>query len=344
MRGAEGSTTHHIHTTDSSRLPFRAADSVDLTITSPPYPMIAQWDSEFGTDPKVAAALAREDGNAAFEAMHKQLDAVWRQVARVTKPGGFACVNIGDATRSIGGSFQLFANHVRVTSAFLQLGFVCLPPIVWRKETNAPNKFMGSGMLPAGAYVTLEHEHVLVLRKGAARVFGTAAERRRRRQSAVFWEERNQWFSDLWTFKGARQGKGSDRTGAFPFELAFRLVHMYSVRDDVVLDPFLGTGTVCLAAAAGRRNSIGIERDRKRSAAAQRLLLSEARTATTRVRARLDAHRRFVRGGTRELRYRNESLGAAVMTRQETDLRLDRVVAIKQGDGDMLIASHLPLP
>ena len=344
MNGAEATTTHQVHTADSARLSFLRAGSVDLTVTSPPYPMIKQWDAEFAADPKVAAALAAEDGPAAFEAMHRQLDAVWRQVARVTRPGGFACINVGDATRSIGGSFRLFANHVRVTTAFLRLGFVCLPPIVWRKETNAPNKFMGSGMLPAGAYVTLEHELILVLRKGAPRTFDGAAERRRRRQSAVFWEERNQWFSDLWTFKGVRQGKGADRTGAFPFELAFRLVHMYSARGDVVLDPFLGTGTVCLAAAAGRRNSVGVERAPKRAANARQVLLGGAREASRRTKARLESHRRFADSGARELRYHNDALGMPVMTRQETDLRLDQVVGIEEGEGEALVALHAPLP
>ena len=344
MSGSDATTTHQVHAADAARLPFLRAGSVDLTVTSPPYPMIKQWDAEFAADAKVAAALSAEDGAAAFEAMHRQLDTVWRQVARVTRPGGFACVNVGDATRSIGGFFQLFANHVRVTTAFLRLGFVCLPPIVWRKETNAPNKFMGSGMLPAGAYVTLEHELILVLRKGVPRAFDGAAERRRRRQSAVFWEERNQWFSDLWTFKGVRQGKAGDRTGAFPFELAFRLVHMYSVRGDVVLDPFLGTGTVCLAAAAGRRNSVGVERDPTRAANARALLLNGAREASRRSRARLEAHRRFAGSGARELRYHNEALGTPVMTRQETDLRLDHLVTIEEGAGEGLVAHHAPLP
>ena len=325
-------------------MPFLRTGSVDLTVTSPPYPMIAQWDAEFAADPRVDAALAVEDGAAAFEAMHRQLDSVWRQVARVTRPGGFVCINVGDATRSIGGSFQLFVNHVRVTTAFLRLGFVCLPPIVWRKETNAPNKFMGSGMLPAGAYVTLEHEHVLVLRKGVPRVFDTAAKRRCRRQSAVFWEERNQWFSDLWTFKGVRQGKAKDRSGAFPFELAFRLVHMYSVRSDVVLDPFLGTGTVCLAAAAGGRNSVGVERDPKRATNARKVIVGGVREAGRRSKARLDAHRCFVDSGARELRYDNDALGLPVMTRQETDLRLDQLVEFEEAEGEALVARYAPLP
>ena len=54
--------------------------------------------------------------------------------------------------------FCLYPNHARILNYLLDIGFSALPDILWRKQTNAPNKFMGSGMLPAGAYVTLEHE------------------------------------------------------------------------------------------------------------------------------------------------------------------------------------------
>jgi DNA modification methylase len=90
--------------------------------------------------------------------MHKELDKVWKNIAGAVKEGGIVCINIGDAVRSINREFKLYSNHSRIISAFLNLGFNALPDILWRKQTNSPNKFMGSGMLPPGAYVTLEHE------------------------------------------------------------------------------------------------------------------------------------------------------------------------------------------
>ena len=69
-----------------------------------------------------------------------------------------------------------------------------MPAILWRKPTNAPNKFMGSGMLPPNAYVTLEHEYILMFRWGAKREFSQEEQKRSRRESAYFWEERNGWF------------------------------------------------------------------------------------------------------------------------------------------------------
>ena len=141
------------------------------------------------------------------------------------KAGAIACINIGDATRSIGDRFQLFANHSRIQSKFMEIGFDVLPAILWRKQTNAPNKFMGSGMLPAGAYVTLEHEYILIFRKGGKRIFDLPEEKKRRRQSGYFWEEWNRWFSDIWDFKGTGQGINGQnlrsRSAAYPFLLPF---------------------------------------------------------------------------------------------------------------------------
>jgi modification methylase len=74
---------------------------------------------------------------------------------RILIPGGIMCINIGDTTKTIDNKFCLYSNHSRILTHCLSLGFDNLPNIIWRKQTNAPNKFMGSGMLPVGAYVTL---------------------------------------------------------------------------------------------------------------------------------------------------------------------------------------------
>ena len=156
-------TTHKVIFGNSANMNTIPSGSIDLVITSPPYPMIEMWDEMFSEQsPEVANALQNEYGNLAFELMHQELDKVWNEVFRVLKYGGIACINIGDATRTIGGTFQLYSNHSRILSYCLKTGFVALPEILWRKQTNAPNKFMGSGMLPPSAYVTLEHEFILI--------------------------------------------------------------------------------------------------------------------------------------------------------------------------------------
>ena len=232
--GNETVTEHRVWMEDASSMESVEDQSVDLVVTSPPYPMIQMWDEHFNAaDSLIGEAIAQSNSAVAFERMHQCFDPVWRALLRVLKPGGIACINIGDATRSIDGHFQLFANHARVISSLISLGFQHLPSIIWRKPTNAPTKFMGSGMLPPGAYVTLEHEYILIFRKGGKRTLSQDHEKLARRNSAYFWEERNAWFSDIWTdLRGTAQlldqNGGRMRSGAFPLELAYRLINMFS--------------------------------------------------------------------------------------------------------------------
>ncbi|MDA8405043.1 MAG: site-specific DNA-methyltransferase, partial [Desulfobacteraceae bacterium] len=202
------------------------------------------------------------------------------------------------------------------------------PAVIWRKQTNAPNKFMGSGVLPAGAYVTLEHEYILILRKGGKRSFDTNEERAHRQESALFWEERNQWFSDVWMdLKGARQDllekDVRKRSGAFPFELPYRLINMYSVRGDRVLDPFMGTGTTMLAAMAAGRNSIGFELDAQFADITERQVSGIVDYANTLIRERLARHEAFANARIKEkgpFKHVNGPYGFPVVMNQEKSL------------------------
>jgi modification methylase len=346
MTGFE--TSHRVIAGDARALPEVLDASVHLVVTSPPYPMIEMWDGTFGAlDPAVAAALAAGEWDGAFELMHGALDRAWAECARVLVPGGLACVNVGDATRTAGGDFRLFPNHARVIAGMARAGFSALPDILWRKPTNAPNKFMGSGMLPPGAYVTYEHEHVLIFRKGPKRAFASAAEKAARRRSAYFWEERNVWFSDVWTdLLGARQelgdGEARARSAAFPFELPWRLIQMFSVFGDTVMDPFAGLGTKLAAALASGRSSIGVERDPALVPLVEAALRRAPAAGNARVAARLDAHGEFVAGRVRDGRppaHVNRTYGFPVVTSQEADLELAETVSV-EGSGRSFVARH----
>jgi modification methylase len=329
---------------DARRLAGLADRSIDLVVTSPPYPLVEMWDAGFAADdPRVADALDAGDGPAAFEFMHEALDAAWAACARALKPGGFLCVNVGDATRTLGGIFRLYPNHARILEAFRRLGLTTLPDVLWRKQTNAPNKFMGSGMLPCGAYVTYEHEYVLIARKGAARTFDGPDQKTLRRESAYFFEERNVWFSDLWQdVKGARQEVGEadarERSAAFPFEIPYRLILMYSVVGDAVLDPFAGVGTTLAAAAAAGRFGVGYERERAMTSIATRAIVASAELGRARARRRLLDHAAFLERraerGKDPPKHRNEPHGVPVVTGQETRLRVLEPASIASiGDG-----------
>ncbi len=325
-------STHFKHIRNAADMAPLKDNSVDLVVTSPPYPMIEMWDDCFiRQDSGVFGALTRGGGWTAFERMHALLDSVWDEVCRVMKPGRFACINIGDAVRKTGDDFGLFPNHSRIISAMVKRGLTPLPAILWRKQTNAPNKFMGSGMLPAGAYVTLEHEYILIFRKGSKRDFETGSERQARRESAIFWEERNQWYSDIWyDLKGTRQALSTsrvrNRSGAFPFELPYRLISMYSVAGDTVLDPFSGIGTTALAAMTAGRSSISFEIEADFAG----LIPDEAGAmdgvigfSNRVIQSRIDRHASFaeerIQSG-KPMKYINRHYGFPVVTRQETDL------------------------
>ena len=343
-------TRHRIVVGDSRDLEDVDDDSVELVVTSPPYPMIEMWDDLFtDLDPEVGDALEAGRGAEAFESMHGALDEVWSEVARVLVDGGLACINVGDATRKVDGSFRVYQNHSRIVDAFEALGFDPLPEIVWRKPTNSAAKFMGSGMLPPNAYVTLEHEYVLVFRNGGQpRQFEPGADRRY--SAAYFWEERNRWFSDVWTdisgeFQALERGALRDRSGAYPFEIPYRLVNMYSVYGDTVLDPFWGTGTTSLAALVAGRNSVGYELQEEFTRVFEDRVGEAPELSRDVVGKRLAAHREFVRDRRDAgdgFEYESDVYDFSVTTKQERQLRLYAVDRVEATDGGYL-ALHEPV-
>lgn len=333
-------TTHRLFFQPAQDMSAIADASVNEIVTSPPYPMIKMWD-EILASQNATFADAMNGGlvDVAFEAAHQELDKVWKECYRVLAPGGFLCINIGDATRTIKGEFQLFNNHSRIVKACLEIGFNNLPNIIWRKQTNSPNKFMGSGMLPCGAYVTLEHEYILIFRKGSKREFKNGEEKTTRKNSAFFWEERNVWFSDVWDFKGAKQkianSESRDRSAAYPFEVPYRLINMYSQYGDTVLDPFFGLGTTMLAAMTSGRNSIGFEIDNKlKSSIINNLNGVGVANLNRIIRTRFDKHVEFVKSRATEkgpLKHDNSILDTEVMTSQEEELEFHYLTQIDTG-------------
>ena len=346
-------TTHKIIFKNSKNMNGLADESIDLVVTSPPYPMIEMWDQIFaGQNQKIGEALKKKDGPSAYELMHQELDKVWDELYRVLKDGGIACINIGDATRTINNHFALYTNHSRIHTYMQKIGFSALPAILWRKQTNAPNKFMGSGMMPPGAYVTLEHEYVLLLRKGNKKEFKTNEDKKLRRESSFFWEERNIWFSDVWMdLKGTSQNlfdtKTRGRSAAYPFELPYRLITMFSIKGDTVLDPFFGIGTTMYAAMATARNSVGYEIDPN----LRQQIISQSSGIVSfsnkRIEERLEKHLAFVddRFKTKgKFKYTNDHYLFPVMTRQETDLTINELLDVHQMGSDSFEVSYSDNP
>ncbi len=267
-------THHKVILGNSQQMTEISSGSVELMVTSPPYPMIAMWDELFfKADPNIASLFQKLDADSGdgiarqiYTAMHNYLAKVWAETYRVLLDGGIACINIGDATRTVNGRFQLFPNHSRIIEVCEKIGFTTLPYVLWKKPTNKPSykgkgAFLGSGFLPPNAYVTLDCEFILVFRKGKLRKFEPKDVLRY--ESAFTKEQRDEWFSQIWSVKGTRQTASEleRRTAAYPQEIAERLIRMFSVKGETVLDPFLGSGTTTKIAMQNERNSIGYETD-----------------------------------------------------------------------------------
>ena len=334
---AERETTHRIMAIDSRDMTRIPDDTVQLVVTSPPYPMIRMWDQTFADlNPEISAEMKKNNWNTVFDLMHKELDKVWAECDRKLTEGGIVCINIGDAVRTDDGKFRMYPNHSRIIQTFLGLGYTMLPDIHWRKPTNAPTRFMGSGMYPTGAYVTYEHEYILVFRKGDKRTY-TETEKATRQESAYFWEERNVWFSDLWEINGAKQAtnataKGRKRSAACPLEIPYRLVQMYSLKGDTVLDPFTGTGTTNLACLLTERNSIGCEINRDMAQAARDKTNIPVKEANKIIRRRLYQHNKFIESQPERIRkncYTNTVHDMPVKTQQETKLIIRETTRIE---------------
>lgn len=308
--------------------------------------MVSMWDEMFSMqDFSVREALMKRNGKEAFFAMHRILDSIWEECDRVLIDGGFICINIGDATRKIDDVFQLYPNYLKVTEFFFQRGYSVLPDIIWHKPSNAPNKFMGSGMLPAGAYVTYEHEHILIFRKGKGREFSPES-KKVRQKSACFFEERNAWFSDIWEVRGVQQKlkkSGRSRSAAFPFDIPYRLISMYSIEGDTVLDPFGGIGTTVLSAMASQRNSIIMEIDSSVRDSAFSFIEESCVKLNSVIEKRLRDHVSYVESLSSEKKekcYRNRPHGFPVKTRQETEIRIDKIESIRR-NGDFFDVGYL---
>ena len=175
------------------------------------------------------------------------------------------------------------------------------------------------------------------MRKGSKREFKAEDDKQNRRESALFWEERNIWYSDVWTdIKGAEQKLPAAvsrlRSAAFPFDLAYRLINMYSVKSDVILDPFLGTGTTTAAAMASGRNSIGVEIDESFQHALCPVAHHIVDFSNGYLHDRLLRHYAFIENriqNSGQLKYTNKYYGCPVVTSQERFILLNNLEAVQ---------------
>jgi len=223
-------------------------ESVHLVVTSPPY-----WQlKDYGNGSQIGF-------NDTYEDYINNLNLVWNECYRVLHNGCRLCVNIGDQfARSVYyGRYKIIPIREEIIKFCETIGFDYMGAIIWQKVTTCNTTggatIMGSFPYPRNGIIKLDYEFILIFKKLGE---PPKVSRETKEKSKLTTEEWNKYFSGHWNFAGERQDK---HLAMFPEELPKRLIKMFSFVGDTVLDPFLGSGTTCLAAKNLNRNSVGYE-------------------------------------------------------------------------------------
>ncbi len=245
-------TIHRLISGDARELSFIDDESVHLVITSPPYWILKRYNECDGQ-------LGHIEN---YESFLKELTSIWQQCYRILVPGGRLICVVGDVclSRKKFGRHVVVPLHADIAVACRKIGFDNLNPIIWYKISKASYEVAGgSGFFgkpyEPNAIIKNDIEFILMQRKPGGYRKPTATQRQ---ESMIDKKDYGEWFQQIWRIPGASTKK---HPAPFPYELAYRLIRMFSFTDDTILDPFSGSGTSMLAAMKSGRNSIGIEID-----------------------------------------------------------------------------------
>lgn len=205
--------------------------SVHLMITSPPYNASKDYDQDLSL-PEYLELLKN----------------VWQETYRVLVPGGRACINVANLGRK-----PYIPLHTFIIDLMLDTGFLMRGEIIWDKGSSASQSTAwGSWQSASNPVLRDVHEYILVFSKHTFQRTGD------RKDNSISKDEFLEWTKSVWTFP-AISAKKIGHPAPFPEELPHRLIQLYSFTEDIVLDPFVGSGSTCIAAMRDNRRFIGYD-------------------------------------------------------------------------------------
>jgi DNA modification methylase len=206
-------------------------NSVHLMICSPPYNASKEYDQDLSLEEYLGF-----------------LKRVWEETYRVLVPGGRACINVANLGRK-----PYIPLHSYIIEQMQHAGYLMRGEIIWNKAaSSSPSTAWGSWRSAANPVLRDVHEYILVFSKSNFR------RAPRKRESTITKEAFLEWTKSVWTFPAVSARKVG-HPAPFPEELPHRLIQLFTFMGDVVLDPFAGSGTTCLAAFRDGRGYIGYE-------------------------------------------------------------------------------------
>ena len=216
----------------SERMDEIPESSVHLMITSPPYNVGKEYDDNLTLDEYL-----------------ELLTSVFSETYKKLVTGGRACINIANLGRK-----PYIPIHAMVIEIMLSLGFLMRGEIIWDKSASAGGSCAwGSWMSASNPVLRDYHEYILVFSKESY-----SKNKSQIKKDTIAKDEFIQWTKSIWTFP-AVNAKKIGHPAPFPIELPHRLINLYSYEGDVILDPFCGSGTTCIAAIQNNRNYIGYD-------------------------------------------------------------------------------------
>lgn len=205
--------------------------SVHLMITSPPYNASKDYDQDLNLGEYL-----------------QLLNKVWQETFRVLVPGGRACINVANLGRK-----PYIPLHVYIVDLMVDIGFLMRGEIIWNKASSASQSTAwGSWQSASNPVLRDIHEYILVFSKGNFK------REKNSKEDTIDRDEFLEWTKSVWKFP-AVSAKKIGHPAPFPEELPHRLIQLYSFKNDVILDPFAGSGTTCLAAVRDARHFVGYD-------------------------------------------------------------------------------------